>query len=92
MKTASTAPQCSVSGCDNPAHYSVYLESWHPRTGDFRQRDGSCPFICEAHCSENESEAEELPSGIWAYPYTKHGRTGLGESISGVSTYEPLKS
>lgn len=80
--------KCSVENCTNPAEFEVVLYDFYENHNEiFYEQDYTCPFLCNTHLEQNESEAvgERVPRGDVHYPYTnRHG-------AQGYSKYNPIK-
>ena len=95
MKKKTEPPKCGVKGCDNLPTFEVLLYDLYMNVPDaFMERDYTCPFLCDKHFVQNESEARNivqlgepsarLPRGVVEYPFTNRYQA------QGFSIYRPL--
>jgi hypothetical protein len=94
IPTSQDFRQCSVSGCNNPADYDVYVDDDIPGWGKYLESDNYCPHICHQHAVDNESGAQGIRAhGSWiSYSYTKMSTPGYTRYKSIVTgKFIPLK-
>ncbi len=80
-------PDCSVPECTNPAVYEVILYDIYLSVPDvFFERDYTCPFICNDHMVENETNmiGTREPRHGPKYPHTNR------HNAQGFTIYRPL--